>query len=154
MSSCLTKNNWSSEGAKKCPDVLHCGILNSENMSKHTYTAKLRRADVMTFFALHWILGDKLSICGRNNFQRTCPPLRSKNMVTLGNIHPNVQIWKNIRYFPCSIRDKTLHKLVKKTNAKHMENILFFSTTLYKILSYTVQQSIRSQPVCPTITIC
>ena len=32
MSSFLTKNNLSSEDAKKYPNVLHFGILNSENI--------------------------------------------------------------------------------------------------------------------------
>ena len=35
--------------------------------------------DDLLFFGIHLILGD----CGRDDPQRTCPPSRSENMVTL-----------------------------------------------------------------------
>ena len=56
MSSFLTKNNLPPKDAKKCPNVLRFGIMNSENMSNDSWAKvfgklqfKLRPADVMTF---------------------------------------------------------------------------------------------------------
>ena len=97
MPSFLTKINLSSEDAKKYPNVILFGIMNSENMSNHSSTknfgklqCKLRPAEVMTFFfGLHLLSGRKMVICGRDDLSflvfTCCSPENwtSADMMTL-----------------------------------------------------------------------
>ena len=60
---------------KKCPNVLHFGILNSEDMSNHTYavhTTVCRRGD---FFLLLLDFGQKIGVLGPPTLKMLPPSL-------------------------------------------------------------------------------
>ena len=67
----FTKNNLSSEDAKKCPNVLF-GMFFAVHLILGGKLGICGRDDL--FLALHLILGGKLGICGRDDLQKNCPP--------------------------------------------------------------------------------
>ena len=100
----LDQKNLSTEDAKKWPNILLFGIMNSENMSNHfptknytrSFSANYVPADVMTFFLVFTCFwAEKWTPADMDDPQRTCPLSRSENMVTLDTGIVKLHLHKN-----------------------------------------------------------
>ena len=98
------EKNLSFEDAKKWPNVLLFGIMNSENMSNHSSTknfgkfqCKQRPADMMTFFwssLSFW--GIKMDICGHDDFFFGLHLFLGKKMDICG--HDDLFFWSSLAF--------------------------------------------------------